>query len=530
MRAFVGIKNKNQQDIVVMESNQTKEDDDNDNDGQCNSRIQHVRQQLPPMPKHLTPLQADRMLDNLLLRGCHDGISSPSTSYTANSIPPTLKGRKVLIPCGRCAFWEGELSPSTINNNNSDATNDQAAKDDRETINTASSSVTGEEEVFIATNNIASAVDAADNLVSIPLSAAIEWLEQCSSASNPPPMAAASPPSSTKSTAAAAAPKKKAVPQPKTGSDSTPLSSHRSSATSSPLDNDTTNNNTATAFPLVEIQEEYTEDGRQVSGKAIDVTARLQALWKQEDQANHQRQREEEKVAFDEETVTGNDSVLLSSDASKDREAVIRQHQSDQPGNDHAKTPPKVISEEEYGQISKRLEELALLEEQEQQQTRARRKKSSGLTFQKGFLNAKKAKPKPTKESTKKVETLPTTNNARSVTSRSPSTTVARKSKVTIDLDQNTVQEIPQEGRQQPLPVRQGILNHQHQPPSSNRRMDTQSGFSGTIQERSNVAIGGGPSRSREIQGSTAPTTDNSTNAHKKKRVSRFAQERQHQQ
>ena len=59
---------------------------------------------------------------------------------------------------------------------------------------------------------------------------------------------------------------------------------------------------------------------------------------------------------------------------------------------------PAKISDEEYDRLSKRLEELALLEEQEQQGksqkkefSGASKKKSSGLTFQKGFLNAKKA-------------------------------------------------------------------------------------------------------------------------------------------
>ena len=46
---------------------------------------------------------------------------------------------------------------------------------------------------------------------------------------------------------------------------------------------------TSSTLPLqmFEIQEEYTEDGRQVSGKAVDISSRLQAVW------NHMKQQKE---------------------------------------------------------------------------------------------------------------------------------------------------------------------------------------------------------------------------------------------
>ena len=91
-----------------------------------------------------------------------------------------------------------------------------------------------------------------------------------------------------------------------------------------------------------------------------------------------------------------------------------------------------------------------------------------------------------------------------------------KKSKITIDTSKNTIQEIPEEGRQQPVPSKQQSLSTPSHA-SINNTFDT-SAFSGLIQER--------PSASNSSSSPTATSTN--VNA-KTKRVSRFAMERRQQ-
>jgi hypothetical protein len=116
-----------------------------------------------------------------------------------------------------------------------------------------------------------------------------------------------------------------------------------------------------------------------------------------------------------------------------------------------ALSPPSVVSDEEYDRLAKQLEEVEMLKEQQlqkEQRTNAQQpkttkpKKQTGLSFQKGFLNAKpKTKPKA------KASAVGATA-ASSAQASTPAATeaVIKKSKITTDLNNNTVQEIPQEG------------------------------------------------------------------------------------
>ena len=90
-------------------------------------------EELPPPT--ISKEQIDRLLDSLK--------NSSSTNNT-----PTLQGRQVMIPFGRCAFWEGELQPKKITKKN--------GNNGSKSSSSSSSSVAGdeEEEVYVTTSSL----------------------------------------------------------------------------------------------------------------------------------------------------------------------------------------------------------------------------------------------------------------------------------------------------------------------------------------------------------------------------------------
>jgi hypothetical protein len=449
-------------------------------------------------PPNLTTDQIDRLLETL---------QNNNGEATAAS-NPSLRGQQVLIPFGPCAFWEGELNPSPYVDK---PTENTRADDDTTNASTEKSSLitplTGkeEEEVFVAVKGSASPETAAENLISMPVSRAMEWLQKHGSSHSKQQQSKPA----TKKSPNPSAPSKT---QPSVKATNAP-SSKSSTATRKNREE----KSAAVAFPMVEIQEEYTEDGQQVYGKAIDVTARLEALWKKDQQASQQRtQEEEEKVApYDDDYDRHVDSATAV-----DNKVPPQAYQEQEHDNVVLQEPEPTskITDEEYDRLSRRLEELALLEEQEQQ---AKQKSKGLLAFKKGFLlNAKKPKGKPTPAS--KSIKANSGNSAASLDSLG----ATRKSKVNIDLNQNIVHEIPSEGRQQPLPLRQVAPIQQQQRQQSNRTMDPTM-FSGQIHERP-VAVPSVGATGTPGMATTSTTVKSETP--KKKRVSRFAQERQQQQ
>jgi hypothetical protein len=259
---------------------------------------------------------------------------------------------------------------------------------------------------------------------------------------------------------------------------------------------------TSSAPPLgggggfVEIQEEYNPGGKQVHGTVVDVSKQLSAIW--------------------------NNALEPA------LEIPSNNHNNDGDDDDFEpkieEPPLKPISDQEYESLSQRLEELARLEEEAAKPKS--KSKSSSFGFKKGFLtsnNKAKAakKKKPSNAATTSSEQPKTTTTTQSIptapstTSNLPSaetnSTKSPSGGVSFDTSQNQVQEIPRIGTN-PVPPKTT---------TKSRPLDANI-FSGIIQERPMV-----PPVIQERP--MMPVNNNSRQAQppKKKRQSRFAQERQ---
>jgi hypothetical protein len=464
-------------------------------------------------PPLISKVQADQLLEII----CND--NNDSSVRVGGEV--SLQGRPVLIPFGRCAFFEGELQPNKIVVPKKNAEGEDVETTMESPAGATSTNlhppphqaVTEQEEVYIAvpTTIRAGKADATTTTTTttdstttdplpVPLSEAIRWLKDHSSSIDSKPMAKGGnkpPPTEPKKTST-------------TPSKVRTTSSHNNTSVASPAD---------AAFPLVDIQEEYTEDGRQVYGKAVDITSKLKELWKTDDR--HSRGGEEKHpYDYDDDNDDHTNLDVDESVAHNVLNDMIGESSSPKSSPSRSSARP-TVSDEEYDRLSKRLEELARLEEEEQQRQprtsslqqstknnyAVKNKKSTSLQFQRGFLNAK---PKPAKKTALKEEA------------------VTKKSKITIDTTKNTIQEIPKVGRQQPVPPKQPLFQPHSSAPVM---MDAGNVFSGVIQER---AASGNPSaaaaKPTAATTSTASMNNNINDAGKKKRVSRFAQERRQQQ
>ena len=234
---------------------------------------------------------------------------------------------------------------------------------------------------------------------------------------------------------------------------------------------------------FVEIQEEYNADGKQVRGNAIDVSRQLNEIWKNASEPPLQP------------------TFVMSS----------QEEESDMINSEEKELVPKrpPISDEAYEQLSKRLDELARMEEEAEEEAKNPKpmkikkasKQTSSSGWKKGFLtssNAKtpKAKAKPRKKTSAVSRPMndETTIIERSVGKNSSSS-------VSFDTTQNQIQEIPRVGTQ-PVPPKTG----------SSKSLQ-ESIFSGIIEERPVI-------QERPVVRGPQPTKP-------KKKLSRFARERQ---
>jgi hypothetical protein len=253
---------------------------------------------------------------------------------------------------------------------------------------------------------------------------------------------------------------------------------------------------------MVDIQEEYHPDGTQATGNVVNVSSEFQALI---------------------ESMGGNPMNL---DA--------EEFHDDEKTGDHEDTPNS-LSDNEYSQLSQRLDELARLEEMEnagqQQPTKLQRvkvnkKQSGGGGWNKGFLNQpskKKAIKKKTPAGTK-----PPPESAPPVASTPvrPSASVAQTARggVAFDMSQNEVQEIPSVPGTRSLSGRKTVATPSPTSQDTNRMLDP-SVFSGDIQERPKDNPGQSPGILERPMTNERPSRQQQP-AKPKKKLSRFAQER----
>lgn len=334
---------------------------------------------------------------------------------------------------------------------------------------------------------------------------------------------------------------------------------------------------------MVEIHEEFNEDGTQTKGDVVNVTSEFQALMDKIGQGDAMKFPQEYNGETKEETTvddSGDDQIMADYDA-----------------------PLKELTDPEYDQLAKRLDELARLEELENERLQqgarhsklkakratANKSKSSGGGsggWNKGFLNQPKKKKSAKKTSTAEVQPIntSTTNPNKPLPSSPPSsdqvtadasksqaplpippheasspdapagsTTVTKQATtggVAFDLTQNKVQEIPSLPGTRPIPPRNSNLSMPTRPaiaPPVDQppRMMDSSVFSGVIQERSTVGavVNGGNKVNQEanniIQERSAPQSFRRRRQQQeqrqpqvqdpnkpKKKLSRFAQER----
>lgn len=269
------------------------------------------------------------------------------------------------------------------------------------------------------------------------------------------------------------------------------------------------------AMPLVDIHEEYDAHGNPLSADVVDMNQRLQSLW---------------NLGTDEDP-----SGETKMDPNTNWMDTILQSKTDTPSGDNETiidddAPLKPLDDQEYDRLSRRLEQLAMLEEQQASLKSGNggghpsplRSKGSGTVrggWKKGFLNSQQKAIKK-----KKAPPSPVENK------KATSTTVK------IDTSQNQVQEIPRIGTQK-VPPKQGAVTA----PLKMERPLEEAIFSGVIQERplSN------PLGERQSSSVVAPSTNKKTSRfaasheavtisstkssdqQEPKRLSRFAQERQ---
>jgi hypothetical protein len=235
-------------------------------------------------------------------------------------------------------------------------------------------------------------------------------------------------------------------------------------------------------MPYFEIREEFNGSGEQIGAQAINVSKQLEYLQKQ---------------------AAGESVVHVPPEAKYDDD------DDDQADLDleevHVETL-KPFNEEEYSSLSERLEELERLEEEanSQQEGTSKIKSMRGKGWSKGFLNAKKPLPKkkiaptPTSTSTRKPAPPSVPTRKQAPAKEAPTT----ERKVAFQAE-DQVKEIPRVGERSVSEV---------QKPAARKNIE-ESVFSGVVRERASA-----PSAPRQEQ----PVP--------KKKLSRFAQQRQEQE
>jgi hypothetical protein len=480
-------------------------------------------------------------------------LSREQIDRLLKSLPSqTLGGREVMVPAfGGVAFYEGELRPETR------CKPDSSEKDEREEeeivyINTATVETTNESSAKQTKQQQHSTQQqqkqpTENEITAVSFSDAIEWLRKHSTVAAAPSTAQTVEDQAAKTTLKATA---KASVDP---SSKTPHINKQASSSPRPLPSTTSGeprfpDNDAPAGPMFNINEEYSTDGMRIVGEAVNLSSRLKAVYGDD---NPQNFNQSHYAAGGEESKTADEDAPFDptlDDAAKDK--------GETPS---AEIPTqKIVSDEDYDRIAKRLEELALMEEDESQRAKDGRKmpakplggggaknarskpksSSSSFSFKKGFLNTSSS-------ASSKKKAIKTKVSAMTATNKGTASTKNNSGGVTIDVSQNKVHEIPREGRQQPVPLRkppprdQAFVIQSTNTNNSNRLLDT-SVFSGQISERKTPVPSPGVI-SGDVAARVAANEQTQNIQHeleqqqrqrqaRPKRVSRFKQQRQQEQ
>jgi hypothetical protein len=500
-------------------------------------------QQLKP----ISSTEASNLLEYVF---CGGGVgpslsssSSPSSTTPASSSTTTeksLSGRQVLIPFGRRAFLEGELCPSSSSpksksNEHSHNSNDQDETQEKEMIDvlqddlTWSSMSTDEARTFLQ-HKVASS-------------------KSSTSSTRTPSTATAN---------KSPAPTSKSSSSSKASTTSMSSMNNSQSETSQPSSQTEFSQSFFMGLPsnLMDIQEEYDSQGNQIYAKAVDVTSQLKSFWKNskdENKDNGGSATDDDKM---DELSQPSPGIVTAAETESETET------SSSPSS-----KPTVVSDEEYDRLSRRLEELAQLEEEEAAaaakgikriknmkkgvndknnsaaKTKPKTTTRSNLQFKKGFLNSNSKSSNASKSNNK--------NNVKQKQVSSSSSPPAgqqqetennghdhddsgdgrRKNKtITIDTTKNMVQEIPSE-----VPNPQIIPSKQHTSNLLNKSRGGHVGgrstqldesiFNGRIQEQEQQR------RQQQPNASGPQHINQPPPQHKKeKKMSRFALERLQQQ
>ena len=269
---------------------------------------------------------------------------------------------------------------------------------------------------------------------------------------------------------------------------------------------------------LIDIQEEYDSSGRQIYGQAVDVTSRLQSLWNSSSSNSNSnsnssnKQNEFETSGEEKDELSGNTATEDSVEATNNSAAATAAaNTADKEVPEVAEKRKVIVSDEEYDRLSKRLEELARLEEQEEESMKAKKmqyqqrddpllessrsssvqsqsqtqtqtlksnksnpspptasrksnnatttmkKSDGGLKFKKGFLNSSSGSSNNNNKKNKPESGIGAKSN-NEVTSSSKDGKM--KKKITIDTTKNTVTEIPhQVSNPQVIPTKEHASN-----------------------------------------------------------------------
>ena len=258
---------------------------------------------------------------------------------------------------------------------------------------------------------------------------------------------------------------------------------------------------TSAALPYFEIREELDESGTQISGEAINVTQQLECL-----ESNGETK------------ISGSESVPVNDALDQAYNETIPEDTSEL----------KHLSDQEYESLSARLEELARLEEKAahekvSNQKSARQLQSKG--WSKGFLNSKPRDKKP------KASPSQYTTSQSKASQAQPEPSTGRKEAFQ---EENQIKEIPRVGERSVSEIRKpiesnvfsGVLQERVTRPGPPREYE-----SDRISERPTRSAASKPIDesvlSGVVQERSAKTRSQPQEAPSKKKLSRFAQERQ---
>eukprot|EP00536_Pseudo-nitzschia_multiseries_P009315 jgi/Psemu1/22888/gm1.22888_g len=575
--ASTGNTDADNEKAVAMNQDNTNTNTNTNTNANCGSSTGQTKESSLP-PPNISRDEIDRLLNALLMPTDQTASEKSSPPYSQK-----LAGREVLIPAfgTGVAFFEGELRPKTRakavhGSGSSSSKNDE--EEEMVCISTApqTNCVAGQRASAQKQKPNNASIPTNEDLVSVSLSDALDWLRKHSSFANseiagstvrkPGPPAKESPQTPAPKVTTAK-PKPTAAGKPKPEIPNANTTTAKATNIGTGTSTSTEHSRMDEVSPIMfNINEEYDEHGKRVYGEAVNLSSRLQAVYGDASPSHSDTNYSEEK---DDSTGGGPTSTSMHAKGEENMPA--------------AKKKKKVVSDEEYDKISRRLEELALLEEEEAKRKKQMRSSpktlgstskktaassssssSSSFGFKKGFLNStkrsspKKKSPPAVAKSTTNATTLksmPTTSTPKPNGSEDPVPKIPSGG-VTINTSKNQIHEIPREGRQQPLPQRNTQQQQQqqqqiaplpstHNATASSTRLLDSSVFSGHISERPAVPSSSSSSSSSAISAETAArlAANEQTQSlqhelaqheqqmsSKPRRVSRFKQQRQQEQ